>query len=516
MDLLKRPLTLKLILFQLIICLVFVFIVSAVQYRISLNEGYKGIEESFSLFEESYLEPIVVSIYYVDDTLLDIQLLGALKIAYIDYIKVKEELLQETKVKEIGIKDDSQYIKREMPLDYEDSQNNRYSFGTIELYANLSKMKSAALEVGFKNLLTIFGLIFVISISLFIMLNSLLIRHIHTIVGYTQRLNYTDGDVDLDLGRSLIKFNRDDELSYLVNGINSMKNRIFSDFQKIKKIERELNILNKNLEYKVVEKSNKLEEAVDTLRVTQKKLVESEKLSALRGLVAGITHEINNPLGVSITAISFLKDLSADIKSKMEGNALKKSDLSGYVKQNDELSKSILNNLKRASDLVTNLKNIARDQSTEEKRLFNLKEYIDDILVTLRIKLKRTKHQIFIDCPDDITINSIPGAYGQIFTNLVLNSLIHGFEDVEEGRIDISVSKNDSIINIIYKDNGKGVDDNIKKKIFDPFFTTKIGKGGSGLGLQVVHNIVTETLNGSLEFDSTINQGVRFKFSIPV
>lgn len=516
MDLVKRPLTFKLILFQLIISIIFVFIASVIQYQTSLKDGYKGINESFELFENSYLEPIVVSIYYVDETLLDIQLLGALKIGHIDYIRVNEDLLQEVKVKEVGIKEDAEYLKKNLPLDYVDSQDNNYNFGNIELYANLTTMKRSALEDSFKNLVTIFGLILVLSISLFIMLNALFISHIHTIVSYTKGLNYTDGDIDLDLRRSRLASNANDELSYLVNGINSMKNKIFSDFKKIKEIEKELNILNKNLEYKVVEKSNKLEEAVDALRETQKKLVESEKLSALRGLVAGITHEINNPLGVSITAISFVKDLATDVNKKYINSTLKKSDLEEYINQNNELSQSIMNNLKRASDLVTNLKNIARDQSTEEKRIFNLGDYIEDILVTLRIKLKRTRHQIFIDCPGDISINSIPGAFGQILTNLVLNSLIHGFENIEEGRIDISVSKEDSNIVIIYKDNGKGVEEEIKKKIFDPFFTTKVGQGGSGLGLQVVHNIVTETLHGCLEFESSLNNGVEFKFIIPV
>jgi signal transduction histidine kinase len=516
MKLYKKPLTLKIILFQIFISLIFMIFLTIFEYNNSIKRGYEEIEESFKLFENSYLKPITLSVYYVDESLLDIQLLGALKIKHIDFIKVIDESGSLEIVKDIGIKTDAEYKVVDLPLKHRDVSGTLYRFGHIEVYANISNMKQEVIKDRYKNLFTTLALLVIISISLFLVINNLFIKHFTTIVKYTKELNYTDTGQDLVISRNKVIFNGEDEISLLVNNINSMKNRISMDFKKIKGIEEELSDLNRQLEHKVAEKSSKLDEAIDSLKLTQKKLVESEKLSSLRGLVSSITHEINNPLGISITAISFVKDITDDIISKIDSNTLKKTDLEGFIKQNSELSLSILNNLKRASDLVINLKNIARDQSTEEERLFNLGNYLDDILVSLRLKLKRTKHKIDIECPKDINIYSIPGAYGQIFTNLVLNSLIHGFENIEEGLIEINISINNQELNIIYKDNGNGVSRELKDKIFDPFFTTKKNEGGSGLGLQIINSIVSETLGGSLIFDSKPGEGVLFHFKIPI
>lgn len=516
MELFKKPLTLKIILFQIIISLLFMVIITTFEYNSSLKHGFVEIEESFKLFENSYLKPITLSVYYVDESLLDIQLLGALKIKHIDFIKVVDESGSLDNIKEIGIKSDSEYKVVELPLKHRDVSGTLYRFGHVEIYANVSSMKEEVIKDRYKNLFTTLGLLVVISISLFLVINNLFIKHFSTIVKYTKELNYTDTGKDLFINRNRYLFKKEDEISLLVNNINSMKNRIYRDFKKIKGIEEELSDLNRQLENKVAEKSSKLDEAIDSLKLTQKKLVESEKLSALRGLVSSITHEVNNPLGISITAISFIKDITEDLNSKIESSSLKRTDLDDYLRQNSELSLSILNNLKRASDLVLNLKNIARDQSTEEEREFNLGDYLDDILVSLRLKLKRTKHRIEIDCPKNIIIFSIPGAYGQIFTNLVLNSLIHGFEEVEEGVIKIEIKLDANELNISYRDNGKGVPLELKDRVFDPFFTTKKNEGGSGLGLQIINSIVSETLGGTLLFDSKPGEGVLFQFKIPV
>lgn len=516
MKLYKKPLTLKIILFQIFVSLLFMIIVTSIEYTNSIREGYSEIDESFALFENSYLKPITLSVYYVDESLLEVQLLGALKIKHIDFIKVIDDSGSIETIKDIGIKTEAEYRVETLPLKHRDVSGVLYEFGTAEVYANVSRMKEEVVSARYRNLLQNLGFIVVISISLFLVINNLFIKHFSTIVKYTKELNYSDGSSDLAIERNKYLFKSEDEISLLVNNINSMKNRISKDYRKIKGIEQELNDLNRQLENKVAEKSSKLDEAIESLQLTQKKLVESEKLSSLRGLVSSITHEVNNPLGISITAISFIKDITEDLIIKKESSQLKKTDLESFLKQNGELSLSILNNLKRASDLVSNLKNIARDQSTEEEREFNLGDYLDDILVSLRLKLKRTKHRIELKCPNDLTIFSIPGAFGQIFTNLVLNSLIHGFENIEEGIIYIDISRNDNELNIIYKDNGAGVPLEYKDKVFDPFFTTKKNEGGSGLGLQIINSIVSETLGGTLIFDSGPGEGVRFQFKIPI
>lgn len=515
MDILKRPLTFRLIVYLFIVSIGFVIALSIFEYRINLESNLKKIDNSFRLFEESSVESIAVSLYYVDYSLLDIQLLGLLKLDYIEYVEVLEEGEDPGNAITAGKKDKFEYKVHSLPLNHYDSIGNTYYLGDIRLYANVSKVRNGVIRETFGSMIPKVFLVIIINITLFVMFQFILIRHLNTIMTYTASLDYSEKGTDLVLGRKTNKLNRNDELSQVVHSINNMRRKIYTDFKTISEIENELNILNKSLESKVKKQNSELEEAIDALRITQNKLVESEKLSALRGLIAGIAHEINNPVGISVTGVSFLGELSKDITEKFRTEKMKKSDLDHYLTQVQEVTSSLTNNLRRAADLVANLKKVSSDQVSGEKRQFDVGEYIEEILVTLRIKLKRTKHVINVNCPDNIIINSIPGAFGQILTNLVLNSLLHGFENMDRGVITIDIIDKVNTINFNYKDNGIGIKEENIHKVFDPFFTTKKGQGGTGLGLQIINNIVTDTLNGTLEFNSSEGKGVEFIMEIP-
>lgn len=515
MDIFKRPLTFRIIVYLFILSLIFITGLSIVEYNINLKSNLRKIDDSFRLFEESSLEPIEVSLYYVDYGLLEIQLIGLLKLDYIEYVELIEETGEESQKLTVGSKEDLEYKMKTFDLIHNDNLNNNYHLGTITLYGNISEVRSGVLNATFRGMIPKFFLVLIISITLFVMFQFIMIRHFNAIIKYTGNLDYSEKGTDLVLDRKINRFTKNDELSQVVASINSMRNKIFSDFKTITEIEDELHMLNQALRTKVKKQNSELEEAIDTLRITQGKLVESEKLSALRGLIAGIAHEINNPVGISVTGISFLGELSKDITEKFNTNQMKRSDLDSYLSQVSELTSSIANNLKRAADLVGSLKKISSDQASGESRTFNISEYLDEILVTLRIKLKRTKHKINIDCPKDLVIDSIPGAFGQILTNLVLNSLLHGFENIESGTIDIIIEDEGNSIKFTYKDDGVGVKKEILHKVFDPFFTTKKGSGGTGLGLQIINSIVTDTLNGVLEFQSEEGKGVEFIMTIP-
>lgn len=258
-----------------------------------------------------------------------------------------------------------------------------------------------------------------------------------------------------------------------------------------------------------------LEVSLETLKQTQKQLIHSEKMAALGGLVAGVAHEVNTPVGVSMTAASFLDEKDNEIIRLFETGRLKKGDLKEYIETAMETVEILAINLERASNLVKSFKQISADQSMTVKRRFLLKKYINEVLVSLNPKIRLTGHRITVNCDDDLEMYASPVGLSQIITNLIMNSLLHAFEDIKEGKIEIiATTENDEII-IEYSDNGKGINENDIKKIYEPFFTTKRGKGGTGLGLNLVYNIVTNEYRGSIKCKSALGNGTSFIIRIP-
>ncbi len=282
-----------------------------------------------------------------------------------------------------------------------------------------------------------------------------------------------------------------------------------------KKAEEEVKRLNADLEQRVKNRTKMLEQSLKELKMAQDQLVQSEKMAALGQLVAGVAHEINTPVGVSVTAASFLDEKTKEIGKIYNSDTLKRSDLENYIKTACETSEIILKNLRRSANLIQSFKQVSVDQSSKEKRVFNLNENIKDLLLSLKPNLKRKKHIIDIICPDTIYVDGYPGVFFQIFTNLVVNSLIHGVDEMEEFNLKIDISA-DSFLNITYCDNGKGMDKDTQKKMFDPFFTTKRVKGSTGLGLHIVYNLVTQSLGGTITCDSSPGKGACFFIKIPV
>lgn len=281
------------------------------------------------------------------------------------------------------------------------------------------------------------------------------------------------------------------------------------------KAEEALKSLNEELESRVRERTVELEQSIITLKNTKDKLIQSEKLASLGVLVSGVAHEINTPLGVAVTATSYLSDIVESCKAAFESNNLKRKDLENFMRAISDSSGIIMKNLTRAAERVNSFKKLAVDQTSGEKRIFNVKEYLNDILESLHPKLKHTRHLVKIDCPDDIALNSYPGAYSQIITNLIFNSLIHGFDGVNSGIIEINIKKENNSIILLYKDDGIGMVSEDLARIYDPFFTTKRTSGGSGLGMNIVYNLVTGTLNGTIDCKSEPGKGVHFTLILP-
>ncbi len=274
----------------------------------------------------------------------------------------------------------------------------------------------------------------------------------------------------------------------------------------------EISDLNHCLEQKITELNDSLED----LKQTQDYLVQTEKMAALGGLVAGVAHEINTPVGIGVTTASHLKDRTVWINSLYQDGVITHGALKSYLGVAIESTDIILENMGRAAELINSFKQIAVDQACDYLRNFKIKEYIDEILLSVRPNFKNTPYTIEVNCPQEFEINSYPGAISQILTNLLMNSLIHGFEHADQGTINIEVVKRKDVAYLIYHDNGGGISKENLSQIFDPFFTTKRGQGGSGLGLQIVYNLVTQTLNGKIKCHSELGEGVRFDIEFPV
>jgi PAS domain S-box-containing protein len=261
---------------------------------------------------------------------------------------------------------------------------------------------------------------------------------------------------------------------------------------------------------------NELKKTNEELKKSQEQLVQSEKMASLGQLVAGVAHEINTPIGIGVTAASHFQEITENIVSLFENKTMKKSELERYFEDAKESSSLILSNLRRTGDLIISFKMVSSDQTSLVQRVFNMKLYLEDIILSLKPKLKHYPIKIEINCPDNIEIDSFPGAFAQVITNLIMNSLHHAYDKGQQGSININITLQNTTIIIKFIDFGRGIPHQNLKKIFDPFFTTSRGSGGTGLGLNIVFNVVNQTLKGSITCESTVGKGTTFILRIPV
>lgn len=262
-------------------------------------------------------------------------------------------------------------------------------------------------------------------------------------------------------------------------------------------------------------KTAELQHSLDELQQAQDYIIQSEKMSALGGLVAGVAHEINTPVSIGVTAASHLEDRTKDILDLYNTGDLKRSDLEEYFGLVNDSSQMVVMNMRRAADLIQSFKQVAVDQSSEAKRNFKLLEYLEEILLSLHSEIVKKGCEVNLSCSKDFVLNTYPGAISQVITNLIMNSLIHGFDSKKNGVISIVVEEHGDEMCLKYQDNGVGISSDNIDKIFDPFFTTKRGRGGSGLGMHIVFNLVTQTLCGEINCSSVEDGGVIFNLTFP-
>lgn len=287
---------------------------------------------------------------------------------------------------------------------------------------------------------------------------------------------------------------------------------------KLRKYQEELQEVNTLLEEQkeeLMQQKEELQSILENLQKTQKQLIESEKMAAVGGLVAGVAHEINTPVGVGITAISNLQDEIQRMSGLYEKDEVSRKEFRDFLQSSEDVSKLIRKNLERTADLIQSFKQISTDQVTEQQRVFPLMEYLNDILVSLQPKFSGKNIACKIECNEELKLNSYPGVFAQIFTNLFINSIQHGFHKTDTGLIRIIATKDNGRLKIHYSDDGAGISRKDMPHIFEPFYTSDQHRG-TGLGLNIVYNLVKQKLHGTISCESEQGTGTSFIIDVPV
>jgi signal transduction histidine kinase len=378
-----------------------------------------------------------------------------------------------------GMLSDSDNIVSELQLDAE---------------AHLRRVRVIALGIGFLEIL-------LLGIFLFNMENAVL-KPFKRLVSTLDRIGTGE----------LLKFEKKEQFSEW----EITQKHIVDMNQRLIQATSALNLMNEELENMVTLRTEALNQKIYELQKTYDKLIESEKQASLGSLVAGVAHEVNTPLGVCVTAASHLNEIDRSLIEKLETGRLSKTDLEEYLEISREISEIIFNNINRAAEIIQNFKKIAVDQSDDRFDHFYIDDYVNDVLFSLKHILKHRDCTIQNNI-EHISVFSDPGAFGQIYTNFIMNTLQHGYG--ERDSIDIQLNGHFDPVErqliLSYQDRGKGIDPSNLKRIFEPFYTTNRKGGGSGLGLNVVYQIVVNKLQGDIQCFSEVEKYTKFEIVLP-
>ena len=373
--------------------------------------------------------------------------------------------------------------------------------GSVSLKYSLSKAHVQAVNEA-KLLAVIIGLQLVISLAV---ISFLVYRRV---LAPIRKLDAAAAGIAQGDLRTTIPYLSNDELGSLGMRLEKMRSVLEENFNEL-----EVRVETRTAQVQSVNKT--LQGTLDELEHARDNLFESEKLAALGALVAGVAHELNTPIGNGLTVISALCDKCEEFNKSLS-HGLRRATLDKFNRDIKDGTKLVCRNLEKASELISSFKQVAVDRTSAHRRQFKLREFIDETLLTVSPMFKRTPFKVRIDMAGDITLDSYPGPLGQVITNLLSNAIIHGFDGCNDGLIIVSIEAVGDLVEVHVKDDGNGIAAEHQAKIFNPFFTTKLGEGGNGLGMHIVHNIVTGVLGGSIVLDSTLGQGTTFRLCLPI
>lgn len=355
---------------------------------------------------------------------------------------------------------------------------------------------------------TLVGLVFSL-LLIFIVMHWQLVKPIEYLKRMSSRL------AQRDLSQP-IRLRRNDELGQLAGSLETTRQALAQAFTDLEEKNRLIAVHAEDLEKRVAERTRALEETLENLKRTQTELIEADRLASLGRMVAGIAHELNTPLGSALTVVSTLMDHYRILAAEAQQGGLRKTAFDMFMADTGEGLTIMQRNIQRAADMVDKFRQVAVDQTSEQRRSFRLNAFIDELQMTLSPRFKHTPIRLHLDIEPDLVLDSFPGPLGQVLTNLELNALIHAFEGKDTGDINVIARRQDNMLQMVIRDDGVGMTEEVRQHIFDPFFTTRLGRGGSGLGLSIVYNIVTGLLGGRLSVASEPGQGTEFILEIPL
>ncbi len=539
--------------------ILFSFFITLVTTALQLVFDYRAEREriisQFENIKKAYLEPLTSSVWFIDDSQIQSQLDGLEKLPDVEYVSVNVE----GSVKwEAGGLSESHKNTKEYTMTYINIDGKQTEIGTLLVVVDIEAIYR---RIGYKGgMILIWNGLKTFAVSGFMLLIfwRLVTKHLLTLSAYAKKLDLENLGKPLEFNRTKKRNNADDELDDVARAINEMRQSLSDTFLNLnesrlnykqqtlllKHAQKELHellferekllmserALTDNLEKKVEqrteklsertkeleEKSSSLENSLQQLRDTQEQLLESKKLAALGGMVAGVAHEINTPIGVCLTSASLQKDKCNTINKLMDNDCLTREDFRRFTQDVADISDLFERNIKRASNLIIDFKAMAVDEHHDEAREFLLLECIEQIVRISRSNNDVSKVNFLIEVPSDIHFVNHPRLINQIISQLISNSIVHGFADGRHGIISIIASKTVSGVTLIYKDNGLGIDLDDKQHIFEPFFTTKRRLGNTGLGLTIVFNVICGKLKGTIDIiDSDVEQGLHYRICLP-
>ena len=496
----------------ILLCSIFFSICSTlIQLYNSFQDDLRLLEQRFDNIEQSYIPSIATSLWDFNEPLLAVQLQGIVDLPDIRLVKISNDFDYQ---RQLGQTDVNVEKVVEYPITYSDNV-----VGMLTVYADYQEIYQKLYQQAGFILLSESIKIFLLTFFILFIVNQLITRHLFLITKYAQQFGSHNLEQELTLSN---RYKTKDELDDLVDAINIMRINLNSEISKLEDAENALLALNGELEVKVhdrtamLAKSNKqLQQSFDDLTLAKDKIVQSEKMASLGQLVAGVAHEVNTPLGICVTSISALKEHVDSLQSAISNEKLTKSFLVNKLNLLTEYEQIIERSLIKSVNLIQSFKSVAVEQHTDPEVNINLANHVNNVVNTVKTMFKTKNYRINIEVDEELSLVTYPSAWNQILTNFMVNSHVHGFENSREGEISIRFTQEDGYLTLLYQDNGKGISDEVNNKVFEPFITTKRGQGGSGLGLNIVFNLVDAKLSGTIE-NVQVDKGACFKVKVPI
>lgn len=491
-------------------------LMSLASTAVQIYSDYRGdidsLQDRFYNIETSYVPSMVTSLWDFNELLMEQQVKGIVDLPGISYALLTTDLGNEYAFGQPEVA--AQNIYEQYNIVYGDSE-----IGKLVVYADYDDIYMRLKNKAGFILTSEFIKTFIVAFCILLVIHRVITRHLYHIIDYAKNLTGENLEKKLFLAD---RPKEKDELDELVDAINEMREKIQTDIEKLGEAENALIELNGELEVKVYDRTSKLEESnqqlkqsLDDLTLAKDQLVQSEKMASLGHLVAGVAHEVNTPLGICVTSTTAQAEKVNELKGAVEEQKLTKVQLSETLELMGEYQHIIDRSLNKAVELIRGFKSVAVEHHTDPELEINLAQHVHDVVNTVKTLFKRKNYLINIEVDSEYSFVTFPSAWNQILTNLLMNSHIHGFDGRDEGEISIAFSVKNDFLTLTYKDNGVGIRDDVRKGIFDPFVTTKRGQGGSGLGLNIVFNLVNYKLGGVVS-SPQVDTGCCFIIKVPV